>query len=243
MILATCSYMLGPVLSVLRRRGIPFANPYRTSRSDWNPLAPGSARRITAADRVLAFLRPDTGTWGEEYRAWTRDDFWRWASQLATRGLFKTGAKEWIDTHKGVEEPLDTLDFIDHVVPESLNDLDLIHFTNREDVKNALRWLLTHATGTTGKRLDYVAHVAAERGGAALREEPRLMVGTGHSVKGGEADTVYAFPDVSMAGAREWYSQGKDAVQRLLYVMMTRARENLFLCAPSTRWHVPIPCV
>ena len=61
--------------------------------------------------------------------------------------------------------------------------------------------------------------------------EPRLVIGTIHSVKGAEADHVVLFPDLSPAGYREWVSfQRRDRILRLFYVGMTRARERLLLC-------------
>jgi hypothetical protein len=60
MVLATCSYMLEPLMAVLKRRGLPFHNPYRRKRRDWNPLQPpaleANARRPhqpNAAERLL----------------------------------------------------------------------------------------------------------------------------------------------------------------------------------------------
>ena len=50
MFLATCSYMLEPLKAVLRARGLPFHNPYRIKRKDWNPMA--------SVGRLLAYLRP-----------------------------------------------------------------------------------------------------------------------------------------------------------------------------------------
>ena len=41
MFLAACSYMLHPVVAALRKRGIPFHNPYRKSNGFWNPLRIG----------------------------------------------------------------------------------------------------------------------------------------------------------------------------------------------------------
>jgi hypothetical protein len=38
MILASCSYMLDPIKNKLKQEGIPFHNPFRTNRYDWNPL-------------------------------------------------------------------------------------------------------------------------------------------------------------------------------------------------------------
>ena len=55
MFLTACSYMLEPLKAVLRAAGIPFHNPYRRLRRDWNPLH-GSG--TTTAARILAFLKP-----------------------------------------------------------------------------------------------------------------------------------------------------------------------------------------
>jgi superfamily I DNA/RNA helicase len=62
-------------------------------------------------------------------------------------------------------------------------------------------------------------------------------VGTIHSVKGGEADVVYLFPDLSQAGAAQYASMGtaRDAVIRQFYVGATRAREKLYVCGPVGR--------
>jgi len=82
---------------------------------------------------------------------------------------------------------------------------------------------------------DYPITVATARGSMALREPPQVVVGTIHSVKGGEADVVFLMPDLSMAGNEEWRGSARSqaAVRRLFYVGMTRARETLILCAPG----------
>jgi hypothetical protein len=65
-----------------------------------------------------------------------------------------------------------------------------------------------------------------------------------HYVSGGaivhNSDVVYLFPDVSLAGMREWLSRGEqhDNVVRQFYVGMTRAREELVVCGPSSTAHV-----
>ena len=86
------------------------------------------------------------------------------------------------------------------------------------------------------KRIDFPAHIAARRGGQALVDEPRVIVGTIHSVKGGEADVVYLFPDLSKAGDAQYRQRGapRDSVIRLFYVGVTRARETLYLCSPES---------
>lgn len=54
MVLASCSYMLQPLVAQLRERGIAFHNPYRTSNGAWNPLARRSGE--STADKVAAFF-------------------------------------------------------------------------------------------------------------------------------------------------------------------------------------------
>lgn len=67
----------------------------------------------------------------------------------------------------------------------------------------------------------------------------RLYVSGGavvhNSVKGGEADCVFLAPDYSHAAAREAAREGEDALTRLFYVGMTRAREELVIMASSGR--------
>ena len=62
------------------------------------------------------------------------------------------------------------------------------------------------------------------------------MVGTIHSVKGGQADCVYLFPDLSQAGDAQYarFGHSRDSVIRLFYVGATRAREVLYVCQRET---------
>jgi hypothetical protein len=61
-------------------------------------------------------------------------------------------------------------------------------------------------------------------------------------VKGGEADVVYLFPDLSASGIRQWEGprHDRDAIIRLAYVMTTRARETLVICDPARFGYMPI---
>ena len=73
-------------------------------------------------------------------------------------------------------------------------------------------------------------------------EEPRVIIGTIHSVKGGQADVVLVLPDVSRPswGWLPW-RRISDEVRRLLYVAFTRAREELVLLDPATERAVGWP--
>lgn len=89
-----------------------------------------------------------------------------------------------------------------------------------------------------------MALTVARKSAAELLKQPRVIVGTVHSVKGGEADCVYLFPDMSPAGYAQWgsgRSMASGSVYRLFYVGMTRARETLVLCAPASQRAVEWP--
>ena len=77
-------------------------------------------------------------------------------------------------------------------------------------------------------------NVVMKRGIEALRQRPQVIIGTIHNVKGGEADVVYLFPDLSRAADLEWFKGGefRDSVIRQFYVGMTRAKQKLIICNP-----------
>ena len=91
------------------------------------------------------------------------------------------------------------------------------------------------------KRAEYPALVA-NKGPHALLEPPGVVVGTIHSVKGGQADAVYLFPDISQAGDAQYAHGGRlrDAVIRQFYVGATRARERLYLCGRESSMAIPL---
>ena len=82
MFLASCSYMLRPIIAVLRKNGIPFHNPYRKSQWILEPLRTGS--RQSAANRMLALLTGHPG-FGAGHRDWKRDDLVLWVEWLRRR--------------------------------------------------------------------------------------------------------------------------------------------------------------
>jgi superfamily I DNA/RNA helicase len=61
-----------------------------------------------------------------------------------------------------------------------------------------------------------------------------------HTAKGGEADLVVMFPDVSGAAWTEMQNSvgGRDAAIRVGYVGMTRAKEELAICRPAGPKHL-----
>ena len=222
MFLATCSYMLVPLVNELRERGIPFHNPQRKSNGAWNPLQhrPG---QVTATDRILAWLNLS------ESGIWTAEDIRRWTSvakvkeTLSGRGLKAEIEALEDDADLGDQEPSVSWErMLELLLPETID----------AGLGGDLDWYIERMTTSGQGPARFPARVAKTWGSQALREEPLLTPGTVHSVKGGEASVVYLFPDLSKAGMNEWTGddQQKASVYRLFYVGMTRAKETLVLC-------------
>ena len=246
MFLGTCSYLIEPLKAVLRKRGIPFHNPFRRKRTDWNPLAPrqqqdddhrpAARRGPTAVERVLAYLRPHHEVDGG---LWSSQDVSAWASWLNSKGVLRPGGLALIQgslAPGGVPPELLGKMFEE----QALRELQAAMCVGTPC--DALQWWLNHLKAAHRRTAAYPVGVVERGGVAALRETPKIIIGTGHSVKGGEADVVYVFPDLSPAGSRGWEGRRaeRDAVVRLGYVMMTRPRESLIICEPAGPDYMPI---
>ena len=70
------------------------------------------------------------------------------------------------------------------------------------------------------------------RRGEKLNGVPRIVVSTIHGSKGGEADNVVLFTDLSPA-ADSTLRIAPDDVHRVFYVGVTRTRRNLYLVEPE----------
>lgn len=231
MILATCSYMIDPVKSLLKKEGIPFHNPYRRKRGDWNPLQSGSARRRTASYRLLAYLRTQPSVWGDEHGWYSGEDLRSWVEVLRTQGLLTKGAKARAESLPGVEDV--DLDVFDGLWDENAADYPAtLDALNRAD----LDWFADHLLASRARPFDFPLRVARRHGAARLRETPLLTIGTIHSVKGGEAQVVYLMPDLPPPAHRDWEMGGehRDSIIRQMYVGMTRASEELVFCDRAT---------
>jgi superfamily I DNA/RNA helicase len=219
MILASCAYMLTPILAAARRLGIPFHNPYRPREVRWNPLRAG--RGGTAVQRMLAYLRPDPCVWGDAARMWTGADLAQWAGPLAG---WIVGGKAALTALDG-RQPVPPAWFDAHLDPAGIGLMDI-----------SLDEYLRAQPASAIEHVLYPLAVAEAQGARALREAPQLVIGTIHSVKGGEAEVVYLSPELSPAQHADWENT-PDPVVRQYYVGITRPRETLVLCDPRPRAH------
>ena len=225
MMLASCSYMLRPIIAVLRKNGIPFHNPYRKTNGFWNPLRTTSPK--SAASRTLALLKGHSG-FGAGHRDWKRDDLMLCVEWLRKSAL-KTGAEDALLT-------LSRHQAVTREILETIFETDALAKLVAALAKSPgapLHWWRDHLAADFRKRIQFPADIAALRGPRALQALPQVVVGTIHSVKGGQADVVYLFPDLSKSADAQYHQCGlpRDSVIRTFYVGATRARETLYICS------------
>lgn len=184
MITASCSYLLQPLISELRGAGVPFSNPWRTRRGDWNPL--GGGRGVTMAQRLLSLLAIDPQTTGAD-RLWTWDELRNWTAAAKAEGLLVRGAKNAI-VKQAEADPYGMPDFAtlsELIVDDRLIELwDWMGGRSSVPPTADLRWLcdwygsrLSPAREKAGR---YPLRVLSDRGVEAIRKPPRLHVGTIH---------------------------------------------------------------
>lgn len=207
MILTTCAYQVGYVIDALIEARVPFHNPYRIERRDWNPL-------YHRGEFLDLFQAED----------WTGDQLALWTRELRTGGVWRQRRR---------------VDFEDFCAEREghLVEWPEIECFFTEEAGGLIRtrdpalFRDFHKPGHDDE-WDYVLDLW-ER--PPEEREPQVIVGTIHSVKGGQADHVVLAPDLSRAGALAWFGEQRDQIIRLFYVGMTRARQTLRLCEAGTR--------
>jgi len=230
MFLASCAYMLEPLKRTLKEQGLPFCNPYRLTRGDWNPLQTGSTK-VTARDLLVNFL--SCGTDGDY---WDIRQLVSWAQYLKVKegGLIRKQGKAGIKALKqAIADAEQGIHTARNVLSQLLTAEAVMPALNRD-----IDWLYANLLAARQPALDYPIHVYKQFGEKAVKDKPKIIIGTIHSVKGGEADIVYLFPDISYQARKELNAganiiQKRDEIYRLFYVAMTRAKEELVIMSPS----------
>lgn len=213
MVLAPCSYMLTDLVTMLRADGVPFANPWRRRRGDWNPLH-YAGKGVASVTRLLDFLRPLD-------RLWTGRELASWVKVVRQRGNLTEAAPTLLALHED-EDHVVSLDLLRQIfLPDALPNA----------LAGDIRWFMSRILKKFAHGMAFPLRVYARYGQAGLADDPRIHVGTCHSVKGGEADRVVLFTELSRGfqHARALGGDTADAVERMLYVGATRAREELYV--------------
>jgi superfamily I DNA/RNA helicase len=226
MVLASCAYMLVPLIKSLRAEGIPYHNPYRRKQGAWNPLH--ASRGVSSAERLAAFMRFSQEVWGDMASPrWTTDDLAKWIPVIKSEVLrygIKTKIKKAPSNH--------TFTISDIFEDEA----GAVMVFENEDRK--LQWFEDNLTETGKRKMEYPLKIL-RKDKSNINRTPQLITGTIHSVKGGEADIVYVLPDLARPQVMAWTGnrQEQDSLRRLYYVAGTRSREELVLCTPSYGVH------
>lgn len=219
MVLGACNYMLTSIMAECRKQAVPYSTLVPKRVGGYGQSS--SAKRTTAIDRLLAFLRPQREAWGDDARWYTWDDVALWTEAMRADGLLKHGAKARVQrAAPQVEAPY--WELMDNVFDLDEDEIEAVDAGD-------LDFFEAHLLARRESAFRFPLSIARKRGAALLREEPRLTLSTIHGAKGRQADVVYLLPDISKAGATEWGIGGarKEAVVRQFYVALTRAREEL----------------
>jgi len=221
MILGSCSYMLEPVKRKLRDKAIPFHNPYRIKRGDWNPLHHQTT--------LINFLES-----GIDENYWNVAQFVSWAKHLrvgdGTSGLVRNIGNKGI---KRLQLAIEDMEPGLHTCREVFADLVAPNGVQQALDRN-INWFMNNISEAKKKVLEYPVSIYKQYGIDGLQNSPKIIIGTIHSVKGAEADVVILFPDISYQAYEQSIksTEAEDSMRRLFYVGMTRAKHKLILCQP-----------
>jgi DNA helicase-2/ATP-dependent DNA helicase PcrA len=213
MVLASAAYILGPTIEMLRGRGLFFYNPYRITNGIWNPIRTGDG---SVKNRILTYLRGDLSP------EWTNHQLMVWTELIKAKDVLLHGARAAIK-RDAEARPHDRAYYQAVFEPGQYPWQGLDPWSAIPE--KALRWLSQNAAPAKSKGIKYIESAVVHHGKDYLFQPPKIVVGTVHSVKGGEADVVYLFPDLS----RQAYDSNQDDITRVMYVGMTRARETLVI--------------
>lgn len=236
MVLASAAYMLAPLMRIMRDEGLPWRNPYRPGDPHLNPLDGGNGTPTTM--RLRDFLNPTV--FG---RDWTGRELAAWVADIKAAGVLTRGAKTLVDKlgeglRSGRQEvPRETLEglFVDAHGAALLDAVD-----GNDDIL-LIEWLRAHLLSSRQAAYEFAIAIRERFGQEGLTAKPRVVLGTVHSVKGGEADTVYVIPDMSPAATKAWYGgrASRSSVVRVGYVAMTRTSDRLVLLDAAGE-HMPL---
>lgn len=224
MLLASCHEMLKGPIRALRRAGLPYHNPYGRS--------PGPLRADGTAGTLLALLASDT--------EWTWAEIRRWMPHLKAE-CFRGRKGASVEAIPADDEPWSAAAMTTYL-------REVLHFGAVSALWDAVDQqrpdpYVDLCVESFQRGASYPADVVRTVGARELarqmalppKERPWHVVSTIHGTKGGESDRVVVWPDLSPAFYRQgrvpgW--SGRDALIRLFYVALTRAREELVIGAP-----------
>jgi DNA helicase II / ATP-dependent DNA helicase PcrA len=207
MILTRTNYGLKRWKKRLSSMGHVWSNPYRIKNKDWNPCNTKTWAAALTYDRLKSGLNVS----GEDIMEMVG----KMSSQFLERGI-KTNRKKIISQDIGPMTKVDVFRLSQYPYFKA----DFWEF-NQDPSK------IFNLTGQAGDLI-------REHGASITQKTPKVIIGTIHSVKGGEADHVWVDTSSSpniLRAIHESEDSFHDEV-RLAYVAATRARTTLGLLHP-----------
>ena len=216
-LLASTNFLINRLVPVLRAKGIRFANPHRPAQGNWNPIEMKNATSMVS--RVLAW-----------HRFFVEGE--RTVGNLRkVSGLFKT--KGIVGNQVAMDKALAQMPAEARLDDEWMAE----HWLDEAAVGTMERLMPLGSSERAVAAMKYVEAMLGRGGADYARGEPRVHIGTVHSYKGHEADTVVVFPDVSKAAAKE-AEFGSSELLRVFYVAGTRAKDTLVLAGSENKYRM-----
>lgn len=209
-VLGSYSYLLGPTIAALRDAGVPFWNPYRLHNTAWNPL----------------HHREGTTSSVQRLQCWFEG---RPTGAHAVTALENLPARYFVGSRKAALARLTAMPTVESL--EGILQPEGAHAWVEAD---GAWYANAHGTESQRKALRFALNLFLADP-EAFDADPRVIVGTIHSIKGGQAEHIYLLPDLT-ARVREAASfdrDQRDAVIRTWYVGITRAQVAVHECEPD----------
>ena len=131
-------------------------------------------------------------------------------------------AKDSINSCQRIKKGFKRLKGLEDAETVNMQDLNVNHGLL------ATKDMLWHEAMDRLPERDRAYIIALLRRGERFNGTPRIIVSTIHGTKGGEADNVVVFSDISAAAQRDM-TERPDDMHRVFYVAVTRTRERLFI--------------
>jgi superfamily I DNA/RNA helicase len=223
MILVRCNYQANFWKEWLSKAGLLWHNPYRLEDLAYNPTATKEWKALKTWERL--------DQWDPDDRVPMQDVIEMTELVIAKNNL-RPKAKTAIIKH---EKKQLLLDYADGIPMVELWDIGFLEPFVDENIP-----------------LDKKIKITTQAGKMALKRiqdkktmdiEPAVILGTIHSVKGGEADNVWldiSIPNIIYRNIRRDNDARADEL-RVLYVACTRARHTLGLLHTKARHHPLLP--
>ncbi len=200
MIIARCNYMLNDVKKILKDNHFDWYNPYTD-----NPFF----HRMSSVILNNAFKCIDKLLNKEDL---LQDEVLDLISIMPVGKFFKKGAKKALTSYQFNIQMATLYPYLKDEVIDAIkqgNRYEMLKFIPEKYEQHYMEWL-----EFSGKSKDY----------------KRVIIGTIHSVKGGEADVVFLLNDMSQKIVNNLYDNNfKEQEARVWYVGLTRAKEILYI--------------